>query len=62
MTEVRVVTQEHKDNTFESYMRRLKRLTAEDREKKAGILHEAEQYGEITGEQYERLVDAAYPT
>ena len=49
------------EHTFESYMRRLKRLTAEDREKKDEILHDAEQHGEITGEQYERLVDAAYP-
>lgn len=55
------MAQEHKDNSFESYMRRLKRLTAEDREEKERILHDAEQYGVITGEQYERLVNAAYP-
>lgn len=49
------------EHTFESYMRRLKRLTAEDREEKERILPDAEQYGEITGEQYKQLVDAAYP-
>ncbi len=55
------MAQENKDNSFESYMRRLKRLTAEDREEKERVLYDAEQHGEITGEQYKRLVDTAYP-
>lgn len=47
-----------RDDDFESTLRFLRE--ADDLEKNLR-LNNAEQHGELTAEQYERLVDAAYP-